>query len=61
MSIGSENAFIVFSGYNQRAVIAFLRTLRNCNIPFGVVAKSSEDAIRLTQLCKLEFIRYRFV
>lgn len=48
MSIGSENAFIVFSGYNQRAVIAFLRTLRKLNIPFGVVAKSPEDAIFLT-------------
>lgn len=40
---------LIFSGYNQRAVIAFLRTLENnrvCN--YGIVAESDHDPILKT-------------
>lgn len=41
--------FIIFSGYNQRAVIAFLRTLEEQQVEYVIVAKSSEDDIFLTK------------
>jgi predicted ATP-grasp superfamily ATP-dependent carboligase len=41
-------AFIVFSGYNQRAVVAFLRTLSKHDIPFGIIATGKDDSIFLT-------------
>lgn len=41
-----EKYLLVFSGYNQRAVIAFLRTLVQCNVDnYLIVASSNEDAI----------------
>jgi len=36
---------ILFSGYNQRAVVAFLRTLEANHLPYAIVAKSHEDTI----------------
>lgn len=36
---------VVFSGFNQRAVIAFLRTLKKHNIECAIIAKSSYDTI----------------
>lgn len=39
---------MVFSGFNQRAVIAFLRTLKANNIDYAIIAKSQEDDIFLT-------------
>lgn len=37
---------IIFSGYNQRAVIAFLRTLKENRVSnYGIVASSNEDPI----------------
>ena len=45
-----EKYLLVFSGYNQRAVIAFLRTLVQCGINnYLIVASSSEDKIFETQ------------
>jgi hypothetical protein len=41
--------FIVFSGYNERAVIAFLRVLRQHHIDSFVVANGSDDRIFSTQ------------
>jgi len=36
---------LIFTGYNQRAVIAFIRTLSKNNIPFAIIAKSKDDTI----------------
>ncbi|RUR40113.1 hypothetical protein [Vreelandella populi] len=36
---------IIFSGYNQRAVIAFLRTLKQCGVTPSIIAKSHNDPI----------------
>jgi predicted ATP-grasp superfamily ATP-dependent carboligase len=36
---------VVFSGFNQRAVIAFLRTLARHRLPFSVIAASPGDPI----------------
>lgn len=43
-----KNIVIVFSGFNQRAVISFLRVLKEYNVPFAVVARSADDPIYLT-------------
>jgi carbamoylphosphate synthase large subunit len=40
---------IVFSGYNQRAVIAFLRTLEKNNVHYGIVANTNKDTIFKTK------------
>jgi predicted ATP-grasp superfamily ATP-dependent carboligase len=40
-----KKAVIIYSGYNQRAVIAFLRTLTAKKISFGIIASSSGDTI----------------
>jgi predicted ATP-grasp superfamily ATP-dependent carboligase len=40
-----KNSVIVFSGFNQRAVVAFLRTLKKNDIDFYIIAKSQEDTI----------------
>ena len=39
---------VVYSGYNQRAVIAFLRTITKNNLDYCIVAASNEDTIFLT-------------
>jgi hypothetical protein len=44
----TRQAFLIFSGYNQRAVIAFCREATRLNVPFFIVAKSEEDTIFLT-------------
>jgi predicted ATP-grasp superfamily ATP-dependent carboligase len=36
---------IIFSGYNPRGIVAFMRTLVKYNVPFGVIAKSPDDEI----------------
>ncbi len=44
---------IIFSGYNQRAVIAFLRTLYENQINnYGIIAASEEDTILYTRYAK---------
>lgn len=50
---------IVFSGYNQRAVIAFLRTLRDNEVNnYAIIASSDEDPILLTDyVYKVVYVR----
>jgi len=43
-----SKAFLIFSGYNQRAIIAFCRECKRLGVPFCIVAKSLEDTILLT-------------
>lgn len=43
---------LIFSGYNQRAVIAFLRTLIKNNEHFAIIAKSESDLILKTNYNK---------
>lgn len=43
-----ENCVLIFSGYNQRAIIAFMRTLKRLQVPFAIVAASADDRILLT-------------
>jgi hypothetical protein len=47
-SRGADAAFLVFSGYNQRAVIAFLRVLERHGIEYGIVAAGQDDSILLS-------------
>lgn len=44
-----QKCVIVFSGFNQRAVIAFLRTLKRDNLNYAIIAKSEDDNIFLTE------------
>ncbi|MFM7233852.1 MAG: hypothetical protein ACKOZM_04620 [Flavobacteriales bacterium] len=39
---------IIYTGYNQRAVIAFMRLAKAINLPVALIAKSPEDTIFLT-------------
>lgn len=39
---------IVFSGFNQRAVVAFLRTLEAQGVQYAIIAATTEDTIFLT-------------
>lgn len=50
---------VIFSGYNQRAVISFLRTLdKNCVSNYSIIAASEKDTILLTTYVnKVKFIR----
>ena len=40
---------LIFSGYNQRAVIAFIRVLVHNDIPFVIIAKDENDSIYKTK------------
>lgn len=44
----AKTGFIIFSGYNQRAVVAFCRTLAVNEVPFFLVALGPEDPILLS-------------
>jgi len=46
---------VIFSGYNQRAVITFIRTLEKSNIEYAIIAKSKEDDIFRTKYKKNVF------
>jgi len=37
--------FVVFSGYNDRAIIAFFRTLKKNNVGFDIIACTKEDFV----------------
>jgi len=39
------NSVILFSGFNQRSVIAMCRTLKACNIEFHIIAHTPQDTI----------------
>src|SRR5690242_4521673 len=43
--IGMKKAVIVFSGFNQRAVIALLRTLEKNDVSYAIIAVSDQDTI----------------
>lgn len=43
-----QKAFIIFSGHNQRAVIAFCRFARSNNIPFYIISAGEDDTIYKT-------------
>jgi hypothetical protein len=45
----STKTLLVFSGFNQRAVVAFLRVLERSSIPYGIIAAGSGDSILLTR------------
>jgi carbamoylphosphate synthase large subunit len=45
----SRKCIIIFSGFNQRAIIAFLRTLKKNNLDYVIIAKSEADNIFLTE------------
>ena len=40
-----KRGVLVFSGYNQRAVMAMLREMTACEVPFYIAASSHEDPI----------------
>jgi predicted ATP-grasp superfamily ATP-dependent carboligase len=40
-----KKIILIFSGYNIRAVIAFIRTLESNNVEYAIIAKSSSDDI----------------
>ncbi len=44
-----SKSFLIFSGYNQRAVIAFCRVATANNVPFCIIAKSKDDTIFKTK------------
>lgn len=43
-----KKEIIVFSGFNQRAILAFLRTLKKYKVPFSIIASSIKDTILLS-------------
>jgi predicted ATP-grasp superfamily ATP-dependent carboligase len=45
MSGLNKKAFLIFSGYNQRAVVAFCREADRLKVPFCIIAKSKEDTL----------------
>ena len=47
-----NKAIVVFSGFNQRAVIAFLRVLTNKKLNYAIIACSKKDTIFLTEYKK---------
>lgn len=49
MNNSVSKCIIIFSGYNQRAVIAFIRTLAKNNLCYAIIAKSEKDSILTTE------------
>ena len=56
-----RQAIVIFSGFNQRAVLAFIRTLESRNVPYGIIAASPEDTILktayATKVCAVRKVR----
>lgn len=53
-----SESFLIFSGYNQRAVIAFCRVATACDVPFYIIAKSKDDTIFRTRYrCNVHAVR----
>lgn len=44
----NKKCIIIFSGFNQRAIIAFIRTLELHQIDYAIIAKSNDDSILST-------------
>jgi len=51
-----RKSIVIFSGYNQRAIISFLRVAQKHNIPFIIIAKSETDSILDTAYKK--YVKY---
>lgn len=49
MSTDNDKSFLVFSGGNDRAILAFLRALRRCGKRASIVARTLDDKILRTQ------------
>ena len=45
MKTDEKQAIVIFSGFNMRAVIAFLRTLEKNHLDFYIIAISQNDPI----------------
>jgi len=43
--VSVDKKVLIFSGFNQRAVVSFMRTLERQGIDYAVIALSSEDSI----------------
>ncbi len=52
----SKKAIVIFSGYNQRAIISFCRVAQEHSIPIIIVAKSKNDNILKTNYKK--YVKY---
>lgn len=48
----TEQAIVIYTGNNQRAVIAFCREATKCNIPFFLITSGNRDTIYLTEYKK---------
>ena len=40
-----QRAFLIFSGYNMRAIVAFCRTLRQMRLPIHIVARAADGPV----------------
>ena len=49
MAVNKKKCVIVFSGFNPRAVIAFLRTMESKGVEYFIIAKSDQDQILFTE------------
>jgi hypothetical protein len=49
MNISKKKCVLVFSGFNPRSVIAFLRTMESMGVDYAIIAKSEQDDIFLTE------------
>ncbi len=47
--MNTHRRIIIFSGYNTRAIIAFIRTLEKHSIEYCIIAKSDQDDIMYTR------------
>jgi len=45
LSWSNPSGVILFSGFNQRSVVAMCRTLQACNVPFHIIAHTPQDTI----------------
>jgi len=51
-----RKSIVIFSGYNQRAIVSFLRVAQKHNIPLIIIAKSETDSILDTTYKK--YVKY---
>ncbi len=56
-----NSAVIVFSGFNQRGVIAFLRVATSKNISTHIISSAKNDPISLTEYKNIIFAERKFV
>ena len=47
-SVGKGKMIVIFSGYNNRAVVSFIRTLEKNKINYVVIARDNKDPIFYT-------------